>query len=200
MVWSFDEVLLVRHGETEWNVAGRRQGRLDAPLTDRGRHQANRVAALVVDADTGADALFSSPLGRTRATAAVLSTVLDLPVQVLDQLAEVDHGRFSGLTSSEIEDQWPGAMANRENDKWRWRFPGGESYEDAATRAANALRELTGRSSSRPLVVTHEMIGRMLIGALLELPSEEALQWSLRQGTVLRIQPQAGRAEVLTGG
>jgi broad specificity phosphatase PhoE len=89
------EVLLVRHGETEWNRAGRRQGQLDSPLTPRGIDQARAAAELVSAA--GPDSVFTSPLGRTRATAGIIGDATGLPVEILGELAEVDHGRFAGV-------------------------------------------------------------------------------------------------------
>ena len=80
---------------------GRRQGQLDSPLTEDGRRHAEAVADL--SAALGADSVFSSPLGRARATAAVVGSRLSLPVVVASDLAEIDHGAFAGLTTDEID-------------------------------------------------------------------------------------------------
>ena len=160
--WPFDQVAIVRHGETEWNVLRRRQGQLDSPLTRRGRDQARAMAATVTT--MRADSVFSSPLGRARATAETISKALGEPVQVVDELREVDHGDMAGLDATEIDERWPGAMAHRERDKFDWRFPGGESYRDAAARARAALAVVASSTPRRPLIVTHEMVGRMLVG------------------------------------
>ena len=93
--------LVVRHGETEWNRMGRRQGQLDSPLTADGWRHAESVAALC--ASLGADSVFSSPLGRARVTADVVASRLSLPVVVISDLAEIDHGAFAGFTNEEIE-------------------------------------------------------------------------------------------------
>lgn len=152
-----ERVVLARHGETEWNRAGRRQGQLDSPLTDRGRAQAlvlaEGVAALLVDA------IFTSPLGRSPATAAVCAERVGLPVTTIDELAEVNHGDMAGLTSAELDRRFPGALARRSQDKYRWRFPGGESYADADCRAGAALTRIATTGALRPLIVSREMIG-----------------------------------------
>jgi probable phosphoglycerate mutase len=167
----FEAVYLARHGQTEWNVAGRKQGRLDSPLTPYGLLQARRNAALL--GDHRVDAVFASPLGRARRTAEILAG--ELPVQVLDELAEVDYGEWSGLTSAEIDLGWPGQRAVRERAKYTYRFPGGESYEDADRRAGRVLDAAARSGSRRPLVVSHEMIGRMLVKQLAGLSPAEAL-------------------------
>jgi broad specificity phosphatase PhoE len=169
----FEAVYLARHGQTEWNVAGRRQGRLDSPLTPLGLLQARRNAALL--GSHRIDAVFTSPLGRARRTAQILADALDLPVQPLDDLAELAHGDWSGLTSAQIDTGWPGRRAAREQTKYTFAFPGGESYADADIRAGRALEFVAGTGARRPLLVSHEMIGRMLTKQLAGLDPAEAL-------------------------
>jgi probable phosphoglycerate mutase len=177
---SFDVVYLARHGQTEWNTVGRRQGRLDSPLTPRGLLQAQRNADLLGNHQI--DAVFTSPLPRSRRTAEILARAL--PVEVLDDLAEIDHGRWSGLTSAEIDAGWPGQRAARERDKYAFRFPDGESYADADVRAGQALAEIARRGARRPLLVSHEMIGRML---LKQLGVADALQLGQPSDVVYRV-------------
>ena len=155
---------LARHGQTEWNVAGRRQGRLDSPLTPLGVSQARRNALLL--AGEGIDAVFASPLGRAQATATIIAAQLGLSIRVVDDLAEIDHGLWSGLGSTEIDARWPGQRAVREREKYTYRFPEGESYADGEVRAARVLSTIGSSGARRPLVVSHEMIGRMLLRRL----------------------------------
>ena len=180
-----EAVYLARHGQTEWNVAGRRQGRLDSPLTPLGLRQAHRNADLLSCHQI--DAIFTSPLGRARRTAEIVGEALGLPAQVLDELAEVAHGAWSGLTSAEIDAGWPGQRAAREQDKYTFRFPDGESYADADVRAGRALAEVARSGVRRPLLVSHEMIGRMLLKQLgvagsLQLRQSSDLIYRVRSG------------------
>jgi probable phosphoglycerate mutase len=176
--WTGDieVVFLVRHGETEWNRLGRRQGQLDSPLTADGRRQAERVASAATGLSV--DGVFSSPLGRAVATARVCERRLGQPVTVVDELAEVHHGRMAGLTTAEIDRAFPGRMALRAANPYEWCFPGGESYADADRRAAVALRRIAATRARRPLIVSHEMIGRMLLRTLLGADPATALAWS----------------------
>jgi len=185
----FDVVYLARHGQTEWNVAGRRQGRLDSPLTPHGLLQAQRNAALVKREQI--DAVFSSPLGRARRTAEILAEALGMRVQVVDDLAEVAHGEWSGLTSAEIDAGWPGQRAVRSQDKYVYRFPGGESYADADSRATRALDGIARLGSRRPLLVSHEMIGRLLMKQLAALSAEAALLRDQPSDVVYRVTADA---------
>jgi broad specificity phosphatase PhoE len=186
---GFDQVFLARHGQTEWNRLGRRQGQLDSPLTALGERQADSLARTVAGLP-GIDGVFSSPLGRAAMTAARCAQVLGLAVTVVQELAEVHHGAMAGLTASEIEARFPGAMNRRQQDKYQWRFPGGESYADASRRAAGALAQIAGYRSRRPLIVSHEMIGRMLIRHLLAASPATALSWSHPHDVLYQIDPR----------
>ena len=169
----WDRVFLARHGQTEWNLQRRRQGQLDSPLTADGVEQAHRHAAFL--RPHAVDAIFASPLGRARATADIIGGHLDLPVIAIDELAEVHHGSFAGLTDEEINTRHPDSWRRRSTDKYRWSFPDGESYADADVRAGRALARIGGYPARRPLVVSHEMFGRMLRRHLLGLDPDEAL-------------------------
>lgn len=192
---GFEKVFIVRHGESEWNVEGRRQGQLDSPLTEAGRCSAHRVGSILSELD--ADALFSSLLGRAWQTARIIDDVLGLGVQAEAGLSEIDHGELAGLTNDEIERSNPGLLAERRSCVYDWRFPGGESYSDGDLRAAAALQRIEDVPARRPVLVTHEMIGRMLVRNLLGLSPEDALSRSFAQGTVYEVISQ-GDVQAIT--
>lgn len=174
-------IRLVRHGETEWNVLGRRQGRLDSPLTPRGVEQAERLADALAGA--GLDAVRCSPLGRAMTTARIIGERLGIEPVAVQELAELDHGTWSGRTTSDLQSE--PAWAARVADPLGWRFPGGESYADAASRAASAIAMLLADDAASTLVVSHEMIGRMLVGSLVGEPASASLARTHAHGEVL---------------
>lgn len=186
---SFEVVYLMRHGQTEWNSEGRRQGQLDSPLTARGQAQAEAVAAELTALPI--DAIFSSPLGRARATADVAADRIGLTCRTLDALAEVHHGDMAGLTDPEIEARYPGALVQRRADLYEWAFPGGESYADVDRRAHSALAAVAEAGARRPLLVSHEMIGRMLLRNLLGMQPPEALSTSQPNYVVYAVDPRS---------
>jgi len=173
---------LCRHGQTEWNTAGRRQGQLDSPLTNLGRGQAGTIASSALE--LGVDAIFCSPLGRATQTASIISNHLETSVVVIDELAELHHGSYAGMTDQEIERRFPGQLEQRERDKYLWCFPGGESYADADVRATRALGVVAESGSARPLIVSHAMITRVLLRNLLGLEPGDALAENLAHGVV----------------
>jgi probable phosphoglycerate mutase len=139
--------LLVRHGQSEWNASGRWQGQADPPLTDLGRLQAVHAAAGI----GMVDAIYASTLDRAAETAAIISAELGVgPVLVDEALRERDAGEFSGLTRAEIDDRYPGYLANGK------RPPGWEPDDELVARASAVLRGIaTEVGDGDVLVVTH---------------------------------------------
>jgi len=157
-------ILLVRHGQSEWNATGRWQGQADPPLTDLGRQQALSAAANV----GAVDGIFASPLIRAHHTAHVISEQLGVgPVALLDGLMERDAGLWSGLTKPEIEHGWPGYLASGK------RPPGYESDASILERVRPALHAIaTVHPGGDVLALTHGGVIHTISHSLgLETPS-----------------------------
>jgi broad specificity phosphatase PhoE len=122
-------LLLVRHGETDWNRDGRWQGHSDTELNDAGRDQARRLAAEL----DGVDVVYSSDLARARETAEILAEPLGLEVQLDPRLRERGFGAWEGKTSAEIELEFADEHA-------RWLAGGAPGAADAEPFAAFAAR------------------------------------------------------------
>ena len=176
---------LARHGQTTWSVEGRLQGQLDSPLTADGIAQAQAAAERLVGSGIGT--VCSSPLGRAMATAVIIAERLDARVIEVADLAEIDHGDMAGMTWVEIEEAFPGARADRAENRYGWAFPGGESYAQARLRARRALSECGWAADGPPLLVSHEMIGRMLRAELRGLDAATALSLRHPHGLVFEI-------------
>ncbi|HEX6762147.1 MAG TPA: histidine phosphatase family protein [Gaiellaceae bacterium] len=136
-------ILLVRHGETEWNRVGRYQGWADPPLNDTGRAQARELAEQLRAAPF--DAVYSSDLRRARETAEIVAAPHAVEVVVEPGLREVNVGAWSGLTRAEVEARFPGGER-----------PGGETREEHIERVlAAAERIARAHPSDRVLLVSH---------------------------------------------
>lgn len=180
-------IFLVRPGETTWNREGRQQGHLDSPLTSKGVEQARAAGkALKKVLPEGQQVCIeTSPIGRARQTAALLCAELRLDVNALvvsPLLIEHHLGAWQGLTNTQIDEQYPGARRAREENKWTYVVPGGESYELAYKRARQWL--LQERHAPVTVAVTHEMCSRALQGAYGGLTPAETLRRSHHQGRI----------------
>lgn len=181
-------LLLVRHGETEWNVAGRRQGRGDSRLTPRGLAQAHGVAERA--RAFGLVRVFASPLGRARATAALIGGASGAPVDLVPELAELDFGACAGLTEAEIGERWPSLAAERAAEPWTCRWPGGESYADAAGRLERwRAREPFAAFAGPAAIVSHRALLRALLVTLGGWPRARALETTIPSAQAWWLHP-----------
>jgi broad specificity phosphatase PhoE len=145
-------VYYIRHGETDWNVAGRLQGRHDVPLNARGRAQAMHCGEILRDLlardnrDAAALDYVSSPLARACATMELMRSALGLPAEgyaIEPRLAEIAFGAWEGFTIAQLHERDPQRIAQREHDKWHFLPPGGESYEMVSARMRDWYESLT---------------------------------------------------------
>jgi broad specificity phosphatase PhoE len=171
-------LLLCRHGQSDWNAAGRYQGRLDdAALSPLGRAQAVALAARL--APRLLTAIYTSPLQRARQTAeAVASHPLPLaegrgeglPVIVRSELTDVDHGQWSGLRHAEVEARWPELSRAWREEPGSVRFPGGESLMEVRARALGFLAWVRHEhAGGQLLVITHGEVLQLMLASFLDM-------------------------------
>jgi 2,3-bisphosphoglycerate-dependent phosphoglycerate mutase len=159
-------ILLIRHGETDWNATGRIQGQSDIPLNASGREQARRVAQRL--ASEPVQALYSSDLARAYETATIIGQPLGLTVVTSLRLRERQYGAWEGLTSAEIQARYPEQFA-----EWRARStdfapPQGETTTQLLSRALTELQTIARRHARElVVVVTHGGLCYVLINHLL---------------------------------
>lgn len=162
------ELVLLRHGETQWNRARRYQGQQDSPLSLTGVGQIRAIAHTLRSriGDPARYQLWSSPLTRTRQSVSILCEELSLSydhVRFDDRLMERSYGRWEGLTLDEISARYPEDVALEQEDRWNFAIPeGGESFADVANRLRVWLSELP---TTQPVIVmAHGGSGRVLRG------------------------------------
>lgn len=165
------KIVLVRHGETDWNRENRFQGHADTELNEAGREQA-RMLALELAGETFR-AAYSSPLLRAHETASILAASLDLEVESADELMEVDVGSWSGLTRTDIEARFPDGF-----NRWLEYGHGwddGESYDELGARVVSGLLRIAARHpDGNVLAVTHGGPIRSALAAAEGVPFAEA--------------------------
>ena len=178
-------LFLVRHGETDWNVAGRLQGRRDVPLNALGRLQAGSVGRVLhrLAGPPHTLSFVCSPLVRATETMRILRTSLDLPAHDFAtdiRFAELSFGRWEGQTWPELRRRNYDAVRKRDRDPWHFTPPEGENYVQLSHRVAAAINELPGDA----VVVTHGGVIRAALHVLAGMPVPEASGLPVRQGAV----------------
>lgn len=181
-------ILLVRHGETAWNVAGRVQGHLDEPLNALGREQAGRLAAALAGREV-LDAIYSSDLARALQTAQAVADGMGRTVLPQASLRERNFGRFQGLRFAEVSRQWP-----EEAERWRRRDPdwsapqGGESLLQLRQRILAAVDALAGRHLGQHIgIFTHGGVLDIMYRAATGLDLQAARTWQLGNAAINRL-------------
>jgi broad specificity phosphatase PhoE len=145
-------VYLARHGQSDWNAAGRWQGHADRPLTALGLRQAADLAEEL--AGVPLDAVYSSDLRRARETAEAVAAPRGLQVSTVADLREVDVGSWSGLTRAEAMERFPVEFRRWTEGEHGWED--GETYERMAERVVGAVRRIAaGHAGESLLVVAH---------------------------------------------
>ena len=149
------QVVLVRHGATDWNLQGRCQGSTDRDLSDVGVRQAKQIAELLSEEEI--HAVYSSHLRRARQTAERISQPHNLPVLIEQEVRELDHGELEGLTFNEIKANYADFLVRWRSEPAEICVPGGERLADVAERAWNGLNQIVQRhaEAERILVVSH---------------------------------------------
>ena len=149
-------LILIRHGQTVYNATGRMQGHLDTALSNEGEKQAEAAGRLLKN--QGITRILASDLSRARVTAELVGKQLGVDVEVDARLRETHLGKWQGMTSAEVDEQFPGARAIWRHDP-TWAPPGGESRVEVADRARPAIddlmREYVDWDGHTVLVVAH---------------------------------------------
>ena len=183
------QVYLVRHGETEWNVARRIQGQSDSPLTANGVRQAQQVAEKVKSA--GITHIISSDLGRTRQTAEIIAQACGCEVITDSRLRELNMGVLEQreiVTLKTQEEAWRKSLIDGTPDG---RIPQGESMAELASRMQAALNQcLDLPENSRPLLVSHGIALGCLLSTVLGLPAYAERRLRLRNCSISRVDYQ----------
>ena len=162
-------IWLARHGETQWTVEQRFDGRRNLPLTDAGREQCQKLAMQL--ATQPLDAIISSPLLRSKETAEILARPHALTVITDKRFEEMDYGEWEGLTYEEAQSMDRELFSRWENDPATVAPPGGESGEEVAARVVAAFEDVRGcHQGQQFLIVAHKTVNRILLCHMLDLP------------------------------
>ena len=172
-------IILVRHGQTEWNRVERFRGRFDVPLNSTGVRQAELTASRL-SSQWKPTAVYTSPLTRALQTAEAIAKRFYLQVLPTNGLLDIDYGQWQGLTPEEARAQWPELVTNWYEHPEAVNIPGGENLSLVRNRAMSALNEIYRRHSAEVIVlVSHTVVNRLLLLGILGLGNESF--WHLHQ-------------------
>ena len=169
---SVHKLLLIRHGETDFNRQRRMQGTMPVPLNAHGRQQAAALAYFLQGA--AIDALYTSPILRARETAQIIGKALKLPLREDFRLREIEFGIFEGLTYDEASERYPDAAKAWGAGNFAYKVPDGESRGDVQMRMRAAWDDIIEQTDLQTVaVVTHgTAIALFLRGMFAQMPDD----------------------------
>ncbi|MBE0409609.1 MAG: histidine phosphatase family protein [Anaerolineales bacterium] len=164
-------IILVRHGQTEWNRIERFRGQADISLNEFGFQQAAATAVRIAR-EWQPSGVYSSPLSRAVKTAEAVAHHFNLPVQICPGLNDINYGKWQGLTPDEVMQQWPQEYHAWIHAPHTARIPGGESLDHLRQRVMDTVHQLAQRHLDETIVlVGHTVINRViLLGVLVHCP------------------------------
>jgi len=173
------EIIIARHGQTEWNVGEIFRGRIDIELDETGVKQAELLAEYLSSAKI--DAIYSSPLKRSLRTAKAIASYHQLEVEIAPGLIDLNYGEWQGLTHQEVKDKYRELYKQWSNNPHKVKMPAGETLDDVRIRAIGVVDEVITKYEGAVVMVAHRVVNKVLICALLGLDNSHF--WAIRQDT-----------------
>ena len=188
---SLPTIILVRHGQTKWNVEGRYQGRLNSDLTEKGKEQAKSNASKIAKVLKLNEPfkIFSSPLGRAKESCYIICDELGIDKKEIifdERISEFNYGIFEGKTRDECREKYPQVLEERESNKWSYQIEDGESYILVSKRLKSWLESIADEKVV--VVVAHEMVNRALRGIYCDLDNASMLELRQANDLVLKLE------------
>jgi len=171
------EIILVRHGETEWNVGGIYRGRADVALDGVGVKQAELLGKYL--SGLKLDAIYSSPLRRALDTANIVARYQSVGAQVSDGLIDFNYGEWQGLPDKEVRKLYPALHSEWHTHPHLVEMPGGESLGDVEERVLAVVKEVVSKYKGSVVLVSHRVVNKVLTCSLLVLDNSHF--WHIRQ-------------------
>jgi len=173
------EIILARHGETEWNVEEIFRGRIDIELNETGIKQARLLAEYLSDVEI--QAIYSSPLKRALRTAEIIASYHKLDIEITPGLIDFNYGQWQGLPHQEVEDKYKELYTKWTNSPDQVKIPEGESLDEVRGRARGVVNDVIAKYKGAVVLVSHRVVNKVLICALLGLDNSDF--WNIRQDT-----------------
>ena len=173
------EIILARHGETEWNVAEVFRGQIDIDLSEKGTRQAEMLSAYLRTSNI--EAIYSSPLIRAHKTAEIIARPHKLEVNAEPDLTDLNFGRWQGLSLEEVKGKYQDLYTTWITHPEQVTMPDGESLKDVARRVTRLKNNIVERHHGIVVIVGHRVVNKVMLCTMLGLDNSHF--WKIRQDT-----------------
>ena len=179
------KIYFTRHGQTEWNVAGKLQGWKNSNLTTKGIESAKKLSQRLKDVDF--DLIYSSSQARAVETAELIRGDKDTDIIILDDLREIGFGSWEGMKIDDIKDRYSTEYDTYLNKPHLYKPIEGETLEDIYNRVESALEEILSNDVENVLLVSHGVTLKVLTSIIKDIPIHELSKIPIQRGTALNI-------------
>jgi alpha-ribazole phosphatase len=191
------EIILARHGETDWNTGEIFRGRADVPLNATGLRQAKLLAEYLKGEKI--DAVYSSPLQRAVKTAEAIAARQGLDIKTVENINDIDYGEWQGLSLDEVKERYPELYQDWLDTPEQVRLPGGESLAEVRGRVMPFVDDAMMRCGEGKIVmVSHRVVHKVLTCALLGLDNDSFWNFRLDTGGITRFEFNGDRAVLVS--
>lgn len=159
-------IILARHGQTDWNVLLKYQGRTDIDLNDKGRAQAKILAKYLSEHESPIEAIYCSDLSRSRETAEIIGEILGIAPALDSRFREIHFGAWEGLTYPEVGEKYPQALNEWLINPLGAKIPDGELIQAAANRSVEGVRDIASKHKGTVVIVSHGGLIKTLLSHL----------------------------------
>ena len=173
-------IILIRHGETNWNKEGRFQGQIDIPLNEKGKEQASKASQYLKEIEF--TKAFSSSMKRPYETAKIILKNNNIQIEKIESLVEINHGLWEGKLEEEIKQIWPEMLRDWHEKPESVTMPEGESIKQVSDRAISAWNHICNsqQENDTTLLVAHDAVNKTLLCHILGLSYSDI--WMIKQG------------------
>ena len=185
------EFIIVRHGETDWNLDGKKQGQTETILNETGLKQAKDLAEKL--ATEKIDVIYSSDLPRALETAKEINRFHKLKIRKTNLLREINLGDCNGLTSEEMRENFPEWRKLKDAEPEKTPYPNGESHTDVQARIKEFLKQITNEKHKTVLIVAHQGLNRNLIQILTDMTYAEQSKMDFNHNIIYRFDTKTKR-------
>lgn len=181
------KLIFIRHGQTDWNLQGKIQGSYDSELNDTGIKQAMELSEKLLNLDYKFSKIYTSPQKRALKTAEILSEYSNIDYFPIEDLKEINMGKWEGLSWEEVEMKYPTEYREWYLNRQYTKTPDGESYDDMLKRVLKAIKKIIAENNDDVVIVSHSAIIMGLQCYVTNTPFNDMLKFKTKNANITEI-------------
>lgn len=184
------KLLLIRHGQTDWNVEGKIQGSYNSELNDNGIRQAKELSEKIINGHYKFSKIYTSRQKRAIKTAQILSEAARIDYVPIEGLEEINLGLWEGLSWAEVKEKFPNEYEEWYVNRRYTQPPQGESYQQMLERVLTVIHKIIGENDKNIAIVTHSAVIMCIQCYLTDTPFEEMTKFKTDNTAIIELDSE----------